>query len=213
MPDVTGLGGVVLDLVVSVDAVATELQLAAADVAIEQQLPAPPTSRQVEAIPALTDDLVTGDDAPLPNALAAGLGTEEQVAILSEVKDKVSEIWRDFNDWRRNIFSTAADKLKAIAEKVIKTAQELGVSAEHLIGRLQRRITSALVQNAVLPPFQVGRTDDELATFAASEVTVTSTVRSSPSLGSVDLSGVVKLLTGILSLELEVEVKYGAKLC
>lgn len=201
-----------LDLVVSIDDVATELQLAAADVAIEQQLPMPPTSRQVEAIPALTDELVSGADAPLPDALVAGLGIEEQVAILSEFKDKVTEIWRDFNDWRRNVFSAAEDKLKALAEKTVEAARKLGVSVEHLIGRLQRRITSVLVQSAVLPPFQVGGSNNDPATFAASEVKVTSTVKSAPSLGSVDLSGVVALLSGILSLELEVEVKYGAKL-
>ena len=80
-----------LDLVVSVDDVATELQLAAADVAIEQQLPTPPTGQQVEAISILTDELVSGSDAPLPDALAGGLGPEEQVAILSEVTDKVQK--------------------------------------------------------------------------------------------------------------------------
>ena len=184
--------------------------LAAADVAIEQKLQTPPTSRQIEAIPALTDELVSGGDAPLPDALAVGLGTEEQVAILSEVKDRVAEIWKDFGEWRRSVFSAAADKLKTIAEKIVQAAQSLGVSVEHLIGRLQRRITTGVVQNAVLPPFQVGSRNEEVTTFAASEVTVTSTIRSAPSLVSVDLSGVVKLLSGILSLELNVVVKYGA---
>jgi hypothetical protein len=201
-----------LDLVVSLDDVATELQLAAADVAIEQQLPTPPTGQQVEAISILTDELVSGSDAPLPDALAGGLGPEEQVAILSEVKDKVSEIWKDFGEWRRNVFSTASDKLKTIAEKSVEAAQKLGVSVEHLIGRLQRRITTGLVQNAVLAPFSVSSRNNEVITFAASEVKVTSTVKSAPSLGSVDLSGVVKLLSGILSLELEVVVKYGSRL-
>lgn len=199
-----------LDLVVSIDDVATELQLAAADVAIEQQLPSPPTTQQIEAIPTLTDELVTGGEAPLPEALSTGLAAEEQVAIISEVKDKVAEVWQDFNEWRRNIFSSASDKLESIAKKAVETAKRLEVSVEHLIGRLQRRITAGLVQSSVLPPFQVGSGNNS-ATFRASEVKVTSTVKSSPSLASTDLSGVVKLLSGILSLELDIEVKYGAK--
>jgi hypothetical protein len=199
-----------LDLVVSIDDVATDLQLAAADVAIEQQLPSPPTTQQIEAIPTLTDELVIGGEAPLPEAVSTGLAAEEQVAILSEVKNKVAEVWQDFNEWRRNVFSAASDKLESLAKKTVDTAKSLGVSVEHLIGRLQRRVTAGLVQSAVLPPFQVGSGSNSTM-FVASEVKVTSTVKSSPTLASADLSGVVKLLSGILSLELDIEVKYGVK--
>jgi hypothetical protein len=199
-----------VDLIVSVDDVATELQLAAADIAIEQQLPNPATNQQVEAITVLTDQLVSGDQARLPDALVAGLDAEEQVAILSEVRDKVAEIWRDFSEWRKATFAQASDKLRSVAEKTLQTAAKLGVSVEHLIGRLQRRITAGLVQNAVLSPFSIG-TGSELVTFVPAEVKVTSTLKSAPSVASLDISGVVSLLSGILSIELDVEVKYGAR--
>jgi hypothetical protein len=199
-----------LDLIVSVEDVATELELAAADVAIEQQLPTPAGGRQVEAIAALTDELLLGDEASMPEALGAGLGADEQVAILSEVKDRVAELWVDFRDWRDRVFRTAEDKLRALAEKVVATASKLGVSVEHLLGRLQRRVTAALVENAVLPPFPVGAGVARV-TFVPSEITVTSIVKSAPSLASVDLTGVIQLLSGLLSLELDVAVKYGVK--
>lgn len=199
-----------LDLVVSADDVVAQLQLAVADVAIEQQLPAPATPRQVEAIPALTDALVRSADVSLPSAIVTGLAADEQDAILTRLKDKVAEVWKDFGEWRKTAFSPAADKLKTIGQKVLDAARDLGVSAEHLIGRLQRRVMTAVVSNAVLPPFRVTGQGDQAVTFAASDATVTSTVRSAPSLASLDLSGVVELLSGILSLELDVTVRYGA---
>jgi hypothetical protein len=199
-----------LELILSVEDVATELQFAAADVAIEQELPVPATGRQVEAVAALTDQLVVGGQASLPEALGGGLSGQEQVAILSEVRTKVAELWENFGEWRERVFRAATDKLRTLAERVVETAQQLGVSVEHLIGRLQRRITAVIVESAVLPPFPVG-SGVEQVTFVASEVTVTSTVKSAPSLVSVDLSGVVQLLSGLLSLELDVAVKYGAK--
>jgi hypothetical protein len=204
------LEDIVLDLIVSVEEVATELELAAADVAIERRLPIPASGRQVEAIAALTDELVLGEEPSIPEALGAGMGADEEVAILSEVKDKVTEVWADFREWRQRTFQVAEDKLRVLAEKTVETAGKLGVSVEHLLARLQRRVTAALVENAVLPPFKVGAGAEQV-TFVASEVTVTSTVKSSPSLASVDLTGVIRLLSGLLSLELDVAVKYGVK--
>ena len=197
-----------VDVVVSMDDVVAQLQLAASDVAVEQQLSAPATAPQLEAIPAFTDELVHSGDAPLPGPIAAGLGTDEQAAVLTAARDKVAEVSKDFTEWRKTVFSASADGLKEIAEKVIDAAERLGVSAEHLIGRLQRRIMTALVQKTVLPPFQVTGQHNQQVTFSASGVSVTSTMRSSPSLASLDLSGVVQLLSGILGLELDIVVSY-----
>jgi hypothetical protein len=198
-----------VDLVVSTDDVVAQLQLAAADVAVEKQLPAPATTPQIAAIPGFTDALARPGDAALPGAIGAGLGTDEQAAFLTAVKDKVAEIWKDFSEWRRTVFSASADALKAIAEKVLAAADSLGVSAEHLIGRLQRRIMTGLVQSTVLPPFLVTGKGNQPVACSAADVTVTSTMRATPSLASLDLSGVVQLLSGILSLELDVVVRYG----
>jgi hypothetical protein len=197
-----------VDVVVSMDDVVAQLQLATSDVAVEQQLSAPATAPQLEAIPAFTDELVRSGDAPLPGALAAGMGADEQAAVLTAAKDKVAEISKDFSEWRKTVFSAGADGMKTIAEKVIDAAERLGVSADHLVGRLQRRIMTALVQNTVLPPFQVAGQGNQQVMFSACDVSVTSTMRVTPSLASVDLSGVIQLLSGILGLELDILVRY-----
>jgi hypothetical protein len=197
-----------VDVVVSIDDVVAQLQLAASDVAVEQQLSAPATGPQLEAIPAFTDELVRSGDAPLPGAIAAGLGPDQQAAIVTAARDKVAEISKDFSEWRKTVFSASTDGLKTIAQKVTDDAARLGVSAEHLIGRLQRRVMAALVQNTVLPPFQVAGQGNQQVMFSATDVTVTSTIRSSPSLATLDLAGVVQLLSGILGLELDIAVCY-----
>ncbi|MET7914416.1 hypothetical protein ABZU45_00490 [Streptomyces avermitilis] len=197
-----------LDLVVSLEDVAAELEFAASDVAIEQQLPLQPAARAAEAIATLTDDLFVGAEPRLTPTLGVGIDADEEVAVISEIKDKVTELHKDFTEWRKNIFRSAKDKLSAIAEQIVSTAKRLGVTAEHLITRLQRRITATFVEGAICKPFQVG-TDIDKVTFVASEVTVASKVKTSPSLASLDVSGVVKLLSGLLTLELDVTVKYG----
>lgn len=197
-----------VDLVVSADDVVSQLQLAIADVAVERQLSSPATTAQVEAIPAFTDELARTGEAQLPGAIGAGLPTDEQAALLTTVKDKVSDVWKDFGEWRASVFRTSSDALKTIAEKVLEAASSLGVSAEHLVGRLQRRIMSGLVQSTILPPFRAAGKDNQPVTFAAANVSVTSTMRAAPSLASLDLSGVVQLLSGILALQLDVEVCY-----
>lgn len=203
-----------LDLIVSTEDVATELQLAATDVAIglriEARSPLPTAGPRAEAIFSLTDHLAL-DDAPeaLPEELGLGLGATEQVAVLTEVKDKVAEIWDDFTAWRAAAFHTAKNKLQALAEKIFDTAKRLGVSVGHLLGRLQRRITAALVANSVSSSLAFG-TDPEL-TFAPTQVRVKTVVKSAPALAALDVAGVVQLLSGLLSLELSVDVKYEAK--
>jgi hypothetical protein len=201
-------GGIVVNLVVTTDDVVAQLQLAITDVAVERQLSPAPTTQQSEAIPAFTDELARTSNPSLPDAIRAGLGTDEQAAFLTAAKDKAHEIWKDFGEWRQRAFPDGADPLKTIAEKVQDAASNLGVSAEHLVARLQRRIMSGLVQNSVLPPFQAAGQGNQPLTFAAKNVVVTSTMRSAPSLASLDLSGVVELLSGILALELDVEVCY-----
>lgn len=197
-----------VDLIVSTDDVVAQLQLAIADVAVERQLSPPVTTQQAEAIPAFTDELARTGDAQLPGVIGAGLGTDQQAAFLTAAKDKVAEIWKDFGEWRQTVFSASEDALKTIAQKVQEAASSLGVSTEHLVGRLQRRIMTGLVQNAVLPPFRVAGQGNQPVTFAAKNVTVTSSMHSAPSLASLDLSGVVQMLSGILALELDVEVCY-----
>lgn len=197
-----------VDLIVSTDDVVAQLQLAIADVAVERQLPAPATTQQVEAIPAFTDELARTGEAQLPSAIGAGLGTDQQAALLTTVKDKVTEIWKDFGEWCQTVFSASDDALKTIAQKVQGAARNLGVSTEHLVSRLQRRIMTGLVQNAVLPPFRVAGQGDQPVTLSAKNVTVTSSMHSAPSLASLDLAGVVQMLSGILALELDVEVCY-----
>ncbi|WP_163010713.1 hypothetical protein [Streptomyces dangxiongensis] len=199
-----------LDLVVSLEDVAAELEFAASDVAIEQQLPFQPAARAMEAVATLTDELFVGAEPSLAPTLGAGIKAGEEVAVIAELKNKVAELHREFTEWRKNVFRSAKDKLAAIAEQIVSTAKRLGVTTEHLITRLQRRITSTLVEGAICRPFQVG-TDTDKVTFAASEVTVTSVVKTAPSLASMDVTGVVKLLSGLLTLELDVAVKYGTK--
>jgi hypothetical protein len=197
-----------VDLIVSTDDVVAQLQLAIADVAVERQLPAPATAQQVEAIPAFTDELARTGEAQLPSAIGAGLGTDQQAALLTTVKDKVTEIWKDFGEWCQTVFSASDDALKTIALKVQDAARNLGVATEHLVSRLQRRIMTGLVQNAVLPPFRVAGQGNQPVTLSAKNVTVTSSMHSAPSLASLDLAGVVQMLSGILALELDVEVCY-----
>lgn len=197
-----------VDLVVSIDDVVAQLQLAAADVAVEQQLPAPATSRQLAAVPAFTDELARSGEVPLPRAIGAGMGADEQGNVAGAAKDKAAEVWKDFSEWHKSTFSATDDKVKTIAEKVLDTARNLGVSAEHLVGRLQRRIMTGLVQRSILPPFRAAGENGQPVTFSALDVTVKSTMKSAPSLASLDLAGVVQLLSGILSLELDVTTRY-----
>lgn len=162
-----------LDLVMSVESVAAQLELAAVDRAVEQRLPG---VRQEQRVAELTDAFVTGGPVA---------GPVVEIAVLEGLRGKAEDNGRDFREWWIRVITGAQDKLQALADKVISTARQLGVSAGHLIGRPQRR--------------------------APTEVTVTMVVRSAPSLASLDASGVVKLLSGLLSLELDVAVKYGAK--
>jgi hypothetical protein len=74
----------VLGLVVSLEDVAAELELAASDVAIEQQLPSQPAARAVEAIATLTDDLFLGAEPSLTPTLGAGIEAGEEIAVISE---------------------------------------------------------------------------------------------------------------------------------
>ena len=198
-----------MDVVVSLEEVTSDLGLAAADVAIEEHLPAPAGTVQSEAVSVLTDQIMAGVEVPsLPPGIATGLTGSEQVALLSEVKDRLADLWDDLKEWRDRVFRQAKDKIHALAEKIVEIAKRLGVSVERLLGRLQRRITSSVVQSSLLPPFPVVR-QRALATFDASEINVTTSIKTSPSLGSLDVAGVVTLLTGLLSLELNIAVKYG----
>lgn len=202
-------------VIVSSEDIATTLGLAAADLLIEQQVVDQPTGPpltqpRVEAIAALTDQIVGGESVTLPSAFVAGVQPIEQIAVLTDLRDKVAELWKEFGEWRKKVLSPAGDKLHEIANKVLEMAKKLGVSAEHLLARLQRRITAFMVQNTATGPFSVGSGPDRVV-FRPAELSVTSTAKSAPSLGSMDVAGVVTALAGILSMELSVDVKYEVK--
>ncbi|MEU3091241.1 hypothetical protein ACWCQ0_38575 [Streptomyces massasporeus] len=150
-----------LDLVVSLEDVAAELEFAASDVAIEQQLSPPPAGPAAEAIATITDELFVGAEPNLAPVIGAGIEADEAVAVIAELKNKASELHKEFTEWRKGAFRSASDKLTAIAEQAVAIAKRLGVTVEHLITRLQRRITVTLVEGAVCRPFEVGADADK----------------------------------------------------
>ncbi|MGC5046769.1 hypothetical protein IPZ55_14060 [Streptomyces sp. A10(2020)] len=93
-----GLGADVLELAVSLKDVAAELEFAASDVAVEQQLPLQPPARAMEAVATLTGNLFVGAEPSLALTLGAGIKTEEEVAIISEIKNKVAELHAEFTE-------------------------------------------------------------------------------------------------------------------
>ena len=194
-------------LLVGPEELADQLQKAATDVLLEQELGTRTVPPATESIVTLTDLLVEHADEQALGVLNQELATDDQVVVLSELRDHASSLWRELSEWRTRVFATASDKLQELAKKTMDLAGRLGVSIEHLLGRLQRRLVGDLVQNTVLAPFTVGQGDKRVA-LRPSELTVSSTLKSSPSLASLDLLGTVKLLSGLLNMELKVDVKY-----
>jgi hypothetical protein len=175
-----------MNVSISYEALAAELPAAELEVSRERNLPAPPTAAQRADISAGVDSFLESQEAD---------GSADQSAPTS--------IWREAANWWDHEFKAADDKAKEFASRVLADAKKLGVSAEHLLTRLQQRILNALIQENVLLPFVIGQEH-----FTASSVSVTSTLSIAPSLTAADKDAVLELVTKLFSLSLAIDATY-----
>jgi hypothetical protein len=192
-------------LPVSPEDLAAQVELAATDVMLETQLAARDAPAAPEVVAFLTDAMVGKTREPA----SVGAQTPEQVAIVQEARNEAAALWKDVRGWLKTVFRGAKDKLKALAEKLVDLSQKLGVTVEHMVSRLYRRVMRGLVEASIMAPFTV--TDgDQRVSFKPAELTFTFTLKAAPSLASLDVAGVVTLLSGLMELELSVDAKYAA---
>jgi hypothetical protein len=196
-----------LSIPLSPELIAGQLELAATDVIVETQATAQDAPVAPETVAYLTDTILGGSPPYGLGVGAPALTIDAQVAILTDVRIKAADVWTDVRTWLTKVFRGATDKLQELAKKLIDVAQKIGVTVEHLILRLYRRVMRALVESSVLPPFTLAEAGQQV-NFKPTEVEFSFTLKVAPSLGAMDVAGVVTLLSGLMDLEFEVETKY-----
>lgn len=127
---------------------------------------------------------------------------------VQEMRKWIDDLKDEFRHWRVSVFEKATDRLKALAEKAIDLADSLGVSVEHLLARMQRRITRMLIEGAVLTRLTI-EGQPGATVISPTQVVCTTSVRTSPSFAVPDMVGVMAMISGILALEIDVAVTYG----
>jgi hypothetical protein len=201
----------VVNVVISPDELATQLAQATADCLIEQKLLENRVVMQPESIQRATDAIFSTTAPELMRVFAAKRGPLPKVVANAgeAVRAEISELSTDFREWLKVSFGKAKDKLRTLAVKLLDTAKKYSISVGHLLARLYRRTIAFITESSIIPPFTVGAGTNAI-TMKPSELTISYTVKSQPSLASLDIAGVVNLLSGMLSVSLQVSIKYSS---
>lgn len=192
-------------LILSPEDLAKQLEMAVTDVAVVGHEELASTQVAEESI-LMISDAVMDDSTTLPTV--PDLPTESVMELMG-VRDRLRGVWEDIREWSKRTFQTAQDRMTALAEKLIDLATRLGSSVEQLIARLYRRVLRWLLENSIAGGLMVGGSSGSQI-LKPTEATTKTVMKSSPSLASLDVTGVATLLSGLLSMELNVEVKYKA---
>ncbi len=185
----------------SPEQLAQQLEYAAGDALVDRELAAMsrPTATP-DAVIALTDSVLG------PRAT-----TTAEIDYLGEATIlKLNDIARDVRDWTEKIFRGTVDKTAALAGKIVEIAKNVGVSVEHVVSRLYRRVMRNLVESSILTPFTISDDEGKTVSVTPSEASFSYTAKVEPSLASVGLDGVISMLSGLFKLEMSVSVKYVA---
>lgn len=199
----------VISVIISPEDLAFQFAKATADTLIEQGLVEGNIIAKPESVERVTDLAFSTQVLELSDLLGREkLASEPVVAgIADSVRDKLAELWTDFRNWISTHFREAGDKLQELAKKILETAERYAISAAHLLGRLYRRVVTFIVESSIVPPFTVGEAP-KAVTIRPTELSLSYTVKSAPSLASMDLTGITKILSGLLEMTLMVSVKY-----
>jgi len=199
----------VVTVIISPEDLAFQFAKATADTLIEQGLVERNIIAKPESVERVTDLAFSAEAPDLSDLLGRErLAPAGVVAgIAGSIKDKLVGLWTDLRNWISTSFQKAVDKLQELAKKILDISQKYAISAAHLLGRLYRRIVTFIVESSIVPPFTVGEAPKSV-TIRPAELSLSYTVKSAPSLASIDLTGIVKFLSGLLEMSLTVNVKY-----